>query len=111
MSVAVVLIMATSVAFLGNAIRALQEADKIGFTALSGWPRLQIFLAQATGYYPTAQGVIAQGALTAVYLLGALYMFVIRPRRSQARPVAADSGDSVVVELPDATGSEPALAN
>ena len=111
MSVAVVLIMATSVAFLGNAIRALQEADKIGFTALSGWPRLQIFLAQATGYYPTAQGVIAQGALTAVYLLGALYMFVIRPRRSQARPAATDSVDSVVVELPDATGSEPVLAN
>ncbi|HOT78507.1 MAG TPA: FTR1 family protein [Microthrixaceae bacterium] len=111
MSVAVVLIMATSVAFLGNAIRALQEADKIGFTALSGWPRLQIFLAQATGYYPTAQGVIAQGALTAVYLLGALYMFVIRPRRSQARPAATDSGDHTVVELPDVTGSEPALAN
>lgn len=106
MSVAVVLIMATSVAFLGNAIRALQESDKIGFTALSGWPRLQIFLAQATGYYPTAQGVVAQGTLTAIYVLGAIYMFVIRPRRSAARPSAGPAADTKTSE----PAPEPAMA-
>ena len=112
MSVAVVLIMATSVAFLGNAIRALQEADKIGFTALSGWPRLSIFLAQGTGYYPTAQGVIAQGTLTLVYLAGALYMFVIRPRRSAPRtpPTGASSDDAVADVTAEAAGPEPVLA-
>lgn len=89
MSVAVVLIMATSVAFLGNAVRALQEADELGFTQLAGWPRMSIFLAQATGYYPTAQGVIAQAALAAVYLAGAFFMFVVRPRRDGRAPAPA----------------------
>ena len=36
--------MATSVAFLGNAIAALQVADVIGFTRLESWPHLPIFL-------------------------------------------------------------------
>ena len=62
--------MATSVAFLGNAVRALQDADVIAFTRLDGWPRLPIFLAQATGYWPTRETVIAQAALIAVYLRG-----------------------------------------
>jgi high-affinity iron transporter len=112
MSVAVVFIMATSVAFLGNAIRALQEADKIGFTPLAGWPRLQIFLAQATGYYPTAQGVVAQGVLTAVYVMGAVYMFVIRPRRGRGADVTDTPAPTDTIPAADAgaTAAEPALA-
>ena len=57
----------------------------IPYDQLAGWPRLPIFLAQATGYWPTVQTVVAQVALTAVYLFGALYTFVIRPRRARRR--------------------------
>ena len=60
LTTAVVFVMATSVAFLGNAIRALQDADVIGFTRLESWPHLPIFLAQATGYSPTQETLIAQ---------------------------------------------------
>lgn len=95
LSFAVVLLMATSVAFLGNAIYALQEADVVGYHRLAGWPRLPIYLAQATGYYPTSETVTAQAALLGVYLLGALWMFVARPamqrRRGPSVPIAAPS--------------------
>lgn len=84
LSIAVVVVMATSVAFLGNAIHSLQEAAVLDFHRLSGWPRLPIFLAQATGYSPTLETVVAQASLTLIYLLGGLYMFVIRPRRLRA---------------------------
>jgi high-affinity iron transporter len=83
MSIAVVLVMLTSVAFLGNAVHELQSADVIGYTALD-WPRMPIFLAEATGYWPTVQTVTAQLVLLTVYALGAVYMFVIKPRRERA---------------------------
>jgi high-affinity iron transporter len=92
MNTAVVLVMATSVAFLGNAIHALQTADVVGYTHLDNWPELPIFLSQATGYWPTVETVGAQLGLTVVYVGGALYMFVVRPRlqqrQSAPRPVA-----------------------
>ncbi len=84
LTVAVVFVMATSVAFLGNAVSALQVSDVIPFTRLERWPRLPIFLAQATGYSPTQETVIAQLALTAVYLAGAIWVFVIRPARARS---------------------------
>jgi high-affinity iron transporter len=96
MNVAVALIMATSVAFLGNAVHALQTADLLPYDQLEGWPRLPIFLSQATGYWPTVQTVAAQVALLLVYLAGALYTFVIRPRRARRRA---------------AVGQPPALAS
>ena len=90
LSIAVVVVMATSVTFLGNAVSSLQEAAVLDFHRLSGWPRLPIFLAQTTGYRPTLEVVLAQAALTVVYLIGALYMFVIRPRRQRgARPTVS----------------------
>jgi len=93
MNVAVVLIMATSVAFLGNAVHALQTADVVGYRQLD-WPRPPIFVSQATGYWPTAQTVFAQLALTTVYVLGALYTFVIRPwsLRRHAKVAPAPGG-------------------
>jgi high-affinity iron transporter len=89
MNVAVVMVMATSVAFLGNAVHTLQAADVIAYHRLDGWPRLSIFLAEATGYWPTVASVAAQIGLTCIYLLGGVYNFVIRPRRAMARPRAA----------------------
>jgi high-affinity iron transporter len=83
LSIAVVLIMVTSVAFLGNAVAALQSAAVIDYHRMPSWPRLPIFLSQATGYWPTRETVTAQVVLSAVYIAGALYMFVIRPRRQR----------------------------
>jgi high-affinity iron transporter len=94
LSSAVVLLMFTSVAFLGNAVRALQEADVIGLHRWPGWPRPPIFLAQALGYWPTRETLLSQTALSAVYVAGALYMFVVRPRRRGSLPVAPSSPPS-----------------
>jgi high-affinity iron transporter len=88
LSVAVVLLMATSVAFLGNAVRAFQEADVIGLHRWPDWPRAPIFLAQSLGYWQTRETLLAQGALIAIYVAGALYMFVLRPRLRRPAAVA-----------------------
>jgi high-affinity iron transporter len=88
LSGAVVLLMATSVAFLGNAVRSLQEADVIGLTPLGGWPRAPIFLSQALGYWPSRETVLTQAALTLVYVAGAVYMFGLRGRTHTHRPPA-----------------------
>ena len=93
LSIAVVLVMATSVAFLGNAVKSLQEAAVLDFHRLEGWPRLPIYLAQTTGYHPTVEVVLAQAGLTLIYLLGALYMFVIRPRRERVSPAPSPVTD------------------
>ena len=84
LSGAVVLLMATSVAFLGNAVRSLQEADVIGLTPLHGWPRAPIFLSQALGYWPSLQTIATQAVLAAVYIGGAVYMFGLRGRLQKA---------------------------
>ncbi|MDQ2710601.1 MAG: FTR1 family protein [Actinomycetota bacterium] len=84
---AVVLLMATSVAFLGNAVRALQAADLVALSPLPGLPSAPIFLAQSIGYWPSAQTLGAQAVLTAIYLAGAGYLFVLRPRRARAQLV------------------------
>jgi high-affinity iron transporter len=84
LTTAVLFVMATSVAFLGNAISALQIADVVSFTRLESWPHLPIFLAQATGYSPTRETVLAQALLSAVYISGAVWVFGIRPRRARA---------------------------
>jgi high-affinity iron transporter len=78
-----------SVAFAGNAVRSLQEADYLAATPVS-WPRLPVFPAELTGIHPTTQGLIIQGALLAVYVLGALRIFALQPsRRRRASGVAA----------------------
>jgi high-affinity iron transporter len=106
LSVAVVLIMATSVAFLGNAVHELQSADMIRYTALD-WPRAPIFLAQATGYWPTVQTVVAQLVLIGIYVIGAVYMFVIKPRRQ--RSSSSGAGTSTVTEAEPGV-AEPGVA-
>jgi high-affinity iron transporter len=70
-----------SVAFVGNAVRSLQEADVIGVSPLGDWARLPVFAAELTGIHPTSQGIAAQGALLAVYALGAAWVFGYEPRR------------------------------
>lgn len=96
MNTAVAMVMATSVTFLGNAMHTLQAADVIAYRRTSG-PRLPIFLAEATGVWPTWPSLIAQSGLAFVYLAGASYVFVIKPRlgrRPARRTVGASSPGS-----------------
>jgi high-affinity iron transporter len=88
LTTAVCFVMATSVAFLGNAISALQVADVISFTRIDSLPHLPIFLAQATGYSPTQETIIAQALLSAVYIGGAIWVFGIRPIRQRGAPTS-----------------------
>jgi high-affinity iron transporter len=77
-----------SVAFVGNAVRSLQSADLLTATPVS-WPRLPVFVAELTGIHPTVQGLVIQGALLAVFVLGALYVFAWQPaRRRRVREAA-----------------------
>ncbi|MGH3766251.1 MAG: FTR1 family iron permease [Pseudonocardiaceae bacterium] len=77
---AVLLLMATSVAFLGNAVRSLQTADLVGLTPIDGLPRSPIFLSQALGYWPSVQTLASQAVLVALYGLGATWLLMVRPR-------------------------------
>ena len=80
---AVVLVMIMSVAFVGNAVRALQSAAVLSVTFLESLPRLPIFLAELTGWHPTRETILAQAGLASIYVLGAIWMFVITPRRER----------------------------
>ena len=101
LTTAVCFVMATSVAFLGNAIAALQVADVVSFTRIDSLPHLPIFLAQATGYSPTQETIFAQALLSLVYISGAIWVFGIRPRRQPAatKPAAAKPAKPATAEL------------
>ena len=73
-----------SVAFFGNAIRELQILDLLPYTSMIGTiPRLDINIASLTGIYPTLETVLGQIILLVVYLVGAVYVLIIRPRRDR----------------------------
>ena len=97
---AVVMIMVLSVAFFGNAVRAAQEADLVPITLIEGLPSLPFFLAELTGWHPTLQTIVAQVALASVYVAGAVWTFVLVPRRIRQ---AARAGEARRAE--SATGA------
>jgi high-affinity iron transporter len=81
---AVSLLLLMSVAFVGNAVRSLQSIDVIHATPIEGeWARLPIFLAELTGIHPTVEGIATQAALLGVYVLGAAWVFGVRPLREK----------------------------
>ena len=90
MNTAVALVMVTSVTFLGNAVHTLQAADVITYRRTSA-PRLPIFLAEATGIWNTIPSLLAQAFLSFVYLAGAVYVFVVKPRLGR-RPAKRTAG-------------------
>lgn len=102
LTIALVIVMLTSVAVLGNAMRALQEAAILDLHFLDTWPSLPIFLAQATGYYPTLPSVLAQGALLVIYVIGAIVTYGYAARRKAA---LASSSTPSVDEAPSTSGS------
>jgi high-affinity iron transporter len=86
LSIAATIIMVLSVAFLGNAVRELQDIGILGATSLIGIvPRLPYLLAEMTGIHPTLETILAQLALTAVYATGLVALVIKRPARRQAR--------------------------
>lgn len=89
LAVAVLILMSTSIAFLGNAVRSLQEADVLPLHRWGSWPEPPIFVRQSLGYWPSRETLLAQGVLLSVYVLGALYLFVIRPRLDRRTPATA----------------------
>jgi high-affinity iron transporter len=90
LTTAVTLVMVLSVAFVGNAVRGFQEAALLPVHHIESLPNLPIFLSQLTGWHPTRETLLAQGALSLVYALGALWTFVVLPRRERrsAAPAA-----------------------
>ena len=101
---AVVMIMALSVAFIGNAVRALQQAAFISVTFLEEVPRLPIFLADLTGWHPTRESLMAQAVLASVYILGAVWTFLVLPRR-EARGKPAEAATETAPEVEQETVS------
>jgi high-affinity iron transporter len=80
---AVAMVMALSVAFVGNAVRQLQQAAILPVDFLENVPRLPIFLADLTGWHPTLQSILAQAVLATVYVLGGLWVFALMPARER----------------------------
>jgi high-affinity iron transporter len=86
-----------SIAFMGNAIREFQEVGYISTTHLIGIvPRLDINLATMTGIHPTLETIIAQIILLAVYIVGSLYVLIIRPKRQRLIESARKSREDLV---------------
>ena len=86
-----IVLITMSVAFAGNTVRAFQQAAILPVTFLESLPRLPIYLAELTGWHPTLESIVAQVILAAVYVAGALWLFVITPRRDGAHlPPGAD---------------------
>jgi hypothetical protein len=60
-----------------------------------------------TGWHPTRETILAQGALTLVYVLGALVTFVVFPRRERRagppREPRAEDLETHTVESESAT--------
>lgn len=99
LTTAVTLVMILSIAFVGNAVRGFQEATYLPVTHIESLPDLPIFVAQLTGWYPTRETILAQGTLTLVYVLGAIWTFVILPRRERAgRPEPAPTDTQAETE-------------
>jgi high-affinity iron transporter len=71
-----------SIAFMGNAVRSLQELGYIHTTPMFGIiPRLDINVAEMTGIHPTLETFVAQVILLCIYLAGSLYILVVQPKR------------------------------
>jgi high-affinity iron transporter len=76
------LLLLLSVTFAGNAVRSLQGADWLSVTPVDAdWARLPVFVAELTGIHPTREGLTVQAVLLAVYVLGATWVFAVRPWR------------------------------
>lgn len=66
-----------AVAFIGNGVRAFQEAGWLNVTNLYGsFPKIDPNVAALTGIHPTVETLTAQALMILVYLLGYVYVRV-----------------------------------
>jgi high-affinity iron transporter len=110
LSFAVILVMAMSVAFVGNAVRELQQATFLPITFLEDVPRLPIFLADLTGWHPTLQSLLAQAVLAAIYVAGAVWVFAVMPYRERRATRATGVPDEAAAPDAQAPAKVPTLA-
>ena len=81
-----------SIAFMGNAVRSLQELGYIHTTPIFGIiPRLDINVSEMTGIHPTLETFVAQIILLGIYLAGSLYILIIQPKRKKKIEMARKS--------------------
>ncbi len=84
LNIAVGITMLLSIAFIGKAVRELQETGLLDATSLIGVvPRLPRPVAEFTGIHPTLQTLTAQAVLLGVYLAGGALIWW-KSRRSAA---------------------------
>lgn len=89
-SAAVVLLL--SIAFLGNAVAALQDADMLSVTPVASHAlRLPVFLIDITGIHATKEGLAAQASLALVYLVGIAYLLMWLPARRRRSAQQAEA--------------------
>jgi high-affinity iron transporter len=93
LTTAVALVMIVSVAFIGNAVRGFQEAALLPVTYVESLPKLPIFVSHLTGWYPTRETILAQAALTFIYVLGAVWTFGVLPRREKRFVTPVKAGE------------------
>jgi high-affinity iron transporter len=89
LNIAVGITMLLSIAFIGKAVRELQETGLLDATSLIGVvPRLPRAVAEFTGIHPTVQTLSAQAGLLCVYLAGGVLMWW-KSHRTSAAPARA----------------------
>lgn len=101
LTTAVALVMVVSVAFIGNAVRGFQEAALLPVNYVESLPKLPIFVSHLTGWYPTRETILAQAALTLVYLLGAVWTFAVLPRRERRFVTRPEADSAASREQPE----------
>ena len=78
-----------AIAFVGNGLRAFQEAGWLPVTNVYGvLPDLGPSVASLTGLHPTLETLLGQALLALVYLVG-LVLFRLRSRGQKVRPVTS----------------------
>ena len=76
-----------AVAFIGNGVRAFQEAGWLNVTNLYGsFPKIDPNVAALTGIHPTVETLAAQGLMILIYALGYVYVRVLG--RAKRKPGA-----------------------
>ncbi|HEX7122651.1 MAG TPA: FTR1 family protein [Gemmatimonadaceae bacterium] len=70
--------------FMGKGIRELQEGNVLSITVLPGWPHVD-----AMGVFPSAETMLAQGVLLALFLFAVVKTFW--PKRAVVLPTVPDA--------------------
>ena len=107
------LLLLLSVAFSGNAVRSLQEADMVAATPVhAGWARPPVFVAELTGIHPTRESLLVQAVLLVIFAAGAAWVFAWAPARRRRRERLAAVAQAPIALPPEdpAPGPEPAEA-